>query len=114
VTVGRVKLPHHRGAHQRLARIVVIAARRDPTTRCQSDACIANHGTLAEHQALLEARRLAGRYVRLLDWHAGHVRPGVRATQVSDYRPEVDVCNERDGALRQASDRRGLRPTRKW
>lgn len=83
--MGSRKQPWHRGAHQRLARIIVDAANANPNTRC------ARCGrTLTEHPPAK-----TGRPAR---WTAGHKQDSRIATSIRDYQPEADTCNSSAGA----------------
>lgn len=99
--------PHHRGAHQRLARELVQAANRNPHTQCQADGCKGwGRRTLAEHP-----NTKTGRKPR---WTAGHKVPGKIAHSINDYRPEVDVCGYSDGATLRNTRRQAEPHTEQW
>lgn len=101
--MAKRKGAHHRGPHQRLARLVVAAAQANPRTACQAELADGTTcgRTLAEH----------GPGAR---WSAGHRNPGQIATSTADYRPEVLSCNAAHGARLGNQRRQGLRTTRAW
>jgi len=79
------KGPHHRGAHDRLARLAKRAWYADPSKRC------ARCGrTLTEHPPTSTGKRPT--------WDAGHKHDGQVAMSVLDYQPEVASCNRSAGA----------------
>ena len=97
--MGNSKGAHHRGQHQRLARLVVNAANANPDTRC------ARCGrTLDQHPDTKTGKRP--------HWTAGHKVDGKIATSVTDYQPEANTCNYAAGATH--GNRNRERHTERW
>ena len=79
--MGNQKQPHHRGAHQRIARLVTDWANSSPAYRCPRCG-----QTRAEGVAQWGAQG---------EWEAGHIVDGNAA---AGYQPEHRHCNRSAGA----------------
>ena len=82
--MGYRKAPHHKGQHQRLARIVTAQANNNPNYRCPTCGLTRDQGIQ--------------RWGTNGHWEAGHKNDGQVATAPTHYHAQHRHCNRSTGA----------------